>query len=402
MGRPTATKSQVRTVEQSFCGSGDLRSDPRCEARPAGADIPAEASPLAEDRGQSTNRTLCNGQLPITHAPLPPDVRQSQKLGGAAGFFVVGGHGLRGAKALLRQDDDPSSICNHYKSYCISQPTTDSRVIAGGRIGGRVVTTAPPSFDATLELGFRGSTAVVLGVGPGIGAATVQALAAAGCVVVAADLDGSVAERTAATIGGSVRASQVDVTDRASVRALFAEIAGSDGRLSTVIDVVGMARPKAFDETSDEDWRFMLELNLRQQFVVAQEAARVLTSPGSLVAVASINGVVSSPRNSAYGAAKAGLVSLVRSQALELAERGIRVNAVAPGIVETPRLRTFFESTRRRDEFASAVPMKRVADPADIAGAILFLASPLASYVTGQVICVDGGVSVKYPLPLTG
>lgn len=251
-----------------------------------------------------------------------------------------------------------------------------------------------------LELGLRGTTAVVIGSGPGIGAATVEVLVAAGCKVVAADLDLDIARKTADLHGDAVVPAAVDVTDRESVRELFAQVTATTGGPSTVVDVVGIARPKSVAETTDEDWDVMQQLNLRQQFVVSQEAARVLVRPGSYVAVASINGVVSSPMNAAYGAGKAGLVSLVRSLALELAPDDIRINAVAPGIVGTPRLNAFFESSGKRGDFEGAVPMGRLAAPADIAGAIVWLASPLASYVTGQVISVDGGATVKYPLAL--
>jgi len=262
--------------------------------------------------------------------------------------------------------------------------------------------TPSPDFSAGIDLGLRGSIAVVIGGGPGIGLATAQALAAAGCHVVVADLDLGVAAATADQIGPSANPLEVDVTDRLSVARLFDAVVRDVGMPSTVVNVVGISRAKSVEETTDADWDEMQALNLRHQFVVAQEAARVLARPGSYVAIASINGVVSSPKNAAYGAAKAGLVSLVRSLALELAPEGVRVNAVAPGIVETPRLHEFFVSSGRLDEFASAVPMGRVAQPSDIAGAVCLLASPLAAYVTGQVLAADGGASVKYPLALLG
>jgi NAD(P)-dependent dehydrogenase (short-subunit alcohol dehydrogenase family) len=253
-----------------------------------------------------------------------------------------------------------------------------------------------------LDLGVRGDVAIVMGSGPGIGAATVDLLAAAGARVVAADLDPDVAAGTASGYAGHVIAEAVDVTDRQGVRAFFDRVVNNVGVPATVVNVVGIARPKPLSETTDEDWALMHQLNLHQQFIVAQESLRVLSHPGSYIAVASINGVISSPNNAAYGAAKAGLVSLVRSLGLEMATRGVRVNCVAPGIVETPRLRAFFDRTGRADEFAEAVPMKRMARPVDIAGAVVWLASPLASYVTGQVISVDGGASIKYPLALMG
>jgi NAD(P)-dependent dehydrogenase (short-subunit alcohol dehydrogenase family) len=119
------------------------------------------------------------------------------------------------------------------------------------------------------------------------------------------------------------------------------------------------------------------------------------------VFVASVSGLTSAPLHAAYGAAKAGLMSLVRSAAVELGPRGVRVNAVAPGAVWTPRVAGLLGEEGRRRNTENA-PLGRMAEPADIASALLFLASPLSSYVTGQTLVVDGGVTVKFPYPTIG
>jgi NAD(P)-dependent dehydrogenase (short-subunit alcohol dehydrogenase family) len=120
---------------------------------------------------------------------------------------------------------------------------------------------------------------------------------------------------------------------------------------------------------------------------------------GVMVFVASVSGMSSAPRHAAYGAAKAGLIALVKSGAVELGPSGVRVNAVAPGVVWTPRVSAFLgEEGRQRN--AENAPLRRVAQPADIAAALLYLASDLAGYVSGQTLVVDGGVGAKFPYPM--
>lgn len=258
--------------------------------------------------------------------------------------------------------------------------------------------------------GLRGKVAIVYGAGPGIGRETVLSLARAGCVVVAADIDLEVATRTASSVTGPATQAdtattrvvpiQLDVRSRTSVAEALEYVVTHVGAPSAVVNVIGIARAMAFDQFSDEAWRELQEMNLHQQFAVAQESLRVLARPGGYVAIASINGLVSSPYNAAYGAAKAGLVSIVRSLAAELAGQDVRVNAVAPGIISTPRMSAALEANGRGAEYAANVPMGRVGQPCEIAAVATFLASPLASYITGQTIVADGGALVKYPLSL--
>jgi NAD(P)-dependent dehydrogenase (short-subunit alcohol dehydrogenase family) len=138
---------------------------------------------------------------------------------------------------------------------------------------------------------------------------------------------------------------------------------------------------------------------LRHAYLAAQLAGRAMVDRGgAMVFVASVSGLTSAPRHAAYGAAKAGLMSLVRTVAVELGPRGVRANAVAPGAVWTPRVAALLGEEGKARAAANA-PLRRVAEPADVASAILFLVSDLSTYVTGQTLVVDGGVSAKFPYP---
>ncbi len=143
-------------------------------------------------------------------------------------------------------------------------------------------------------------------------------------------------------------------------------------------------------------------MSLRHAFLAMQYGAKAMAETGgTMVFVASVSGITSAPRHAAYGAAKAGLMSLVRTGAVELGPLGIRVNAVAPGVVWTPRVSGYLgdEGKARNSENS---PLRRVALPQDIASALLFFASDLADYVTGQTLSVDGGVGAKFPYPMDG
>ncbi len=183
----------------------------------------------------------------------------------------------------------------------------------------------------------------------------------------------------------------------AAVEAARAEL----GRIHGLVDIVGMARYREALETTDEDWDWSFDMVLRHAFLFSQLAGKAMTEDGGgvMVFVASVSGITGAPRHAAYGAAKAGLMAWVRSVAVELGPSGIRVNAVAPGVVLTPRVAGYLDD-RSRELQSDNAPLRRVAVPSDIASAILFLASDLSAYVTGQTLVVDGGVAAKFPYPM--
>jgi len=255
--------------------------------------------------------------------------------------------------------------------------------------------TAVPDYPSLLRL--DGKRFVVVGAGQGIGRQAAHALASVGASLVCVDNREDLAKEISAEVGGVPFVG--DATKRqdadAAVEVCVSELGGIDG----LVDIVGMARYGDAIETSDDDWNWTFDMVLRHAYVFSQAAAKAMSGGGAMVFVASVSGISSAPRHAAYGAAKAGLMSWVRSLAVELGPSGIRVNAVAPGVVWTPRISQILGEKGREGQSRNA-PLGRVALPQDIASGILFLASDLASYVTGQTLVVDGGVGVKFPYPM--
>jgi NAD(P)-dependent dehydrogenase (short-subunit alcohol dehydrogenase family) len=258
---------------------------------------------------------------------------------------------------------------------------------------------AVPDYAGLLRL--DGRRVVVLGAGQGIGRQATHAIASLGARVFCVDKDPDLAADVAAEVDGV--AGSGDAIDRADAERLFAEAESGFGGIDGVVDIIGMSQYQSLLEVDDEAWNWHHDIVLRHAFLAVQLGGRALsrTGGGSMVFVASVSGLTGAPNHAAYGAAKAGLMSLVRSAALELGPSGIRVNAVAPGVVWTPRVSAFLGEEGRARNVANA-PLRRVAQPADIAAAILFLVSDLSGYVSGQTLVVDGGVSTKFPYPMQG
>jgi 3-oxoacyl-[acyl-carrier protein] reductase len=256
------------------------------------------------------------------------------------------------------------------------------------------------------DLGLRAKAALVAGAGQGIGAATALALAAAGASVVCADIVLARAQEVAARIaasGGTAVALDGDVRDRPAVESMVAATVREFGGVDLVVDIVGQNTVKPLIETTDEEWDAIQQLVVRPLFLLAQCAAAQMIAQGhggAFVSISSVSGLFSADHHGAYGAAKAAMISLTKTLAVELAPYGIRVNSVAPGLTVTPRMAVKVE----RDpgwlrEVEAAIPMGRAATPDDIAGAVVLLLSDLARYCTGQTLVVDGGASVKFPYP---
>ena len=253
-------------------------------------------------------------------------------------------------------------------------------------------TTPVPDYASLLRLDGRGF--IVVGAGQGMGRQSAHALAQQGARVLCVDIDPDLAEAVASEVGGVAHVADMRVGDQAE--AAVATAVKELGGLHGVANVVGMARYGPLVDMSEEDWDWCHDIVVRHAFHTVKYAGRALAHAGggSIVLVASISGISSAPFHGAYGAAKAGLISLVRTAAVELKEREVRVNAVAPGNTATPRI--VASQGRPASELATG-SLSAHGATSDIASAILFLSSDLSRHITGQTLAVDGGDLVKYP-----
>lgn len=228
-----------------------------------------------------------------------------------------------------------------------------------------------------------GRTALVAGGSGGIGSATVRLFVQAGARVFSLDRPGVAAPPGAETLGA-------DLADPRGAAELFAELASRTDTLDLLVHAAGITRDGVLWKLSDEDWAAVLEVNLGSAFRLLRGAAPLLRARGgAVVLVSSINGERGKLGQANYAASKAGLIGLARSAARELGRSGVRVNVVAPGLVRTAMSAALTEEQCARSVAETA--LGRMAEPEDVAGAILFLCSDLARHVTGQVLRVDGG-----------
>lgn len=242
---------------------------------------------------------------------------------------------------------------------------------------------------------FDGRTCIVTGGGRGIGRAVALALAAEGASVAVGARTAAQVEGVAGEIGDAALGLDLDVTDRASCERAVAEATARLGPLSVLVNAAGISpvRQRAEQHAVDA-WREILDVNLTGSFLMTRAAApALLERGGAVVMISSVTGRIASPRLAAYGASKAGLTHLTRTLAREWASRGVRVNAVSPGYVETELTGAMLAVERLREEVVAETPLGRVATVDDVVPAVLFLASDEASYITGAELLVDGGMA---------
>lgn len=248
-------------------------------------------------------------------------------------------------------------------------------------------------FDLT------GRVALVTGASQGLGRRFAEVLAARGAAVCLAARQ---TEKIAAladdlrTRGGRSYAVALDVTDASAVSRAIADCEAALGPLDILVNNAGVAISKPFLEQADEDWDTVVGTNLRGAFLVAREVARQMAERGrgNIINVASVLGFDVVGSLSPYCASKGGLLQLTRAMAHELARSGVRVNAIAPGYIETDINRSFFQSEAGR-RLEKTLPVRRVGQPEELDGALLLLASDASRYMTGSTVTVDGGFLVR-------
>jgi 3-oxoacyl-[acyl-carrier protein] reductase len=243
---------------------------------------------------------------------------------------------------------------------------------------------------------FDGQVAVVTGASRGIGREIARRLAGDGATVVCTDvmdLDETVAGINQ-ELAGSAEARVFDVTDHEAAAAAMRDIHQDHGRLDILVNNAGITRDQLLVRMKAEDWRKVLEINLDGVFNCTQPAAKIMmrAKGGRVVNVASVVGLMGNAGQTNYASSKAGLIGFTKSLARELGPRGVTVNAVAPGYIQTPMTDKLTDA--QRDALLGTLAIQRLGTPADVAEAVAFLASPAASYITGVVLNVSGGLYI--------
>ncbi len=238
-------------------------------------------------------------------------------------------------------------------------------------------------FDLT------GKQALVIGAGSGIGEAVAQGLAAFGAAVTCADVNLEAAERVSREIGGEARAAKLDITDAKDLERVINEL----GTLEILVSTPSINVRKPLLDYTEAEFERVVTLNLKGSFLALQVAGRRMAAQGrgSIVLFSSIRSQVVEPGQGVYAATKAGTLQLVKTLAAELGPQGVRANAVAPGVVETPLTEPIKANPEWYRAYAEKGALGRWASPSEMVGATIFLASDAASYVTGTLLVVDGG-----------
>jgi NAD(P)-dependent dehydrogenase (short-subunit alcohol dehydrogenase family) len=248
-------------------------------------------------------------------------------------------------------------------------------------------------MNASIQLGLAGKVVIVTGAAQGIGAACAQRFAREGAHVMLAD----VSDAAGLALAAELQASYVhcDVASKAQIDELVAQTLHQHGRVDVLVNNAGIFKAAAFLDVSEEDFDAVIRVNLKGSFLMAQAVARAMVAQktqGSIINMSSVNGVLAIPSIASYNMSKGGINQLTRVAALALADHGIRVNAVAPGTIATELAqKAVLTDDAAKARIMSRTPMRRLGEPHEIADVVAWLASDAASYITGEIITVDGG-----------
>ena len=246
--------------------------------------------------------------------------------------------------------------------------------------------------SSEISFGLAGRVCIVTGGAQGIGEACVRRFAREGAQVVIADIDDARGAALAAELGGVYL--HCDVGNKAQVDALVAQAMAAHGRIDVLVNNAGIFKAADFLDMTEADFDAVLRVNLKGAFLMGQAVAREMAraGKGSIVNMSSVNGVLAIPTIAGYNVSKGGINQLTRVMALSLADKGIRVNAVAPGTIATElAAQAVLTSEEARARIMSRTPMRRLGEPSEIADTVAYLASDAASYITGEIVVVDGG-----------
>jgi NAD(P)-dependent dehydrogenase (short-subunit alcohol dehydrogenase family) len=264
------------------------------------------------------------------------------------------------------------------------------------------MTRATPAPSTSIQFGLRDRVCIVTGAAQGIGEACARRFAREGAKVVLADVEDGRGQALARELQGLYV--HCDVGDKAQVDTLVAKTMLSHGRIDVLVNNAGIFKAADFLDISEADFDAVLRVNLKGSFLVGQAVAREMAKAGggAIVNMSSVNAVLTIPTIASYNVSKGGINQLTRVMALALADKGVRVNAVAPGTIATElAAKAVLTSEEARARIMMRTPMKRLGEPWEVADVVAYLASDAASYVTGEIVVVDGGrMTLNYTVPV--
>ncbi len=243
---------------------------------------------------------------------------------------------------------------------------------------------------------FKDKVVVITGAARGIGFAIAKSFVECGATVAVIDLSAEAVNAAVANLNqiGKAIGYVGNVTDSSGIEELFAQVVKEHGGIDTLINNAGITRDNLMIRMKEEDWQLVLDINLKGSFICTQKAFKHMMKArkGSIINIASVIGIMGNAGQANYAASKGGLIAFTKSCAKEFASRNVRVNAVAPGFIETEMTATLSDDVRA--EYGKAIPLGKMGSPEDVARVCMFLASEDSAYLTGQTLAVDGGLTM--------